>query len=251
MSEQKFPSQSQIERRTDEIVNGYGLPYLPELPGIMFRRLTPVEKSESSRAYSRHLKEDMKAGGRFSADLLMTELRRRCLEVGMNYDDLLAQEDAFQRRIFDESPIELRNAAPRLSAEEIEAMDPERREEYLTQLRERARQVQEYLANLFTPEEQIIRGQIQQVKNLQDNLQLQTYEYHAKRRMFKAELLLGARREGNPAEPFFASMDVLDELEDVEPALFVALVGKWRTFKEGRWPGFTHRSFSTAGTGTK
>lgn len=251
MSDNKFPTQGQIERRADEIVNGCGLPYLPDLPGIMFRRLTGAEKGESSRAYSRYLKEDMSKGGRFSSDLLMTELRRRCLEVGLNYDDLLVQEETFQKRIFENAPPELRDAAPKLIEEETAAMDAEARNVYLGKRQERGRQVKEFLDEHFTAEEKIIRGQIQQVKNLQDSLQLHTYEYQAKRHMFKAELLLGARQETDPATPYFANMEALDELEDTAPALFVALVGKWREFKEGRWPGFMRRSSSTPGTGTR
>lgn len=254
--EPKFPTQEQIERRFDQIIDGLGYPVIPALPGLVFRRLNLGERGEASRAFSRFLVEDMAKGGRFSEPLLMTELRRRCLEVGANYDDLMAAEEAFKKRIYDESPPDLSGEARRLTDEELAVMAPEARDAYIAQLRERANRIREFLANLFTPEEKIVRGQIEQVKNLQANLQANTYEHHARVHRRLTEILSGARREvpGTPADrwpPYFGSLEELYDLGDTDEATWLTLCAKWVEFREGRWPGFTPRpsSIPTPGAG--
>lgn len=243
----KFPTQEQIEERADVIINGIGHPHLPALPGITFRRLTLAERGEASRAYSRHLKEDMTAGGRFSEMLLPTELRRRCREVGLDYDELMAAEEEFTRRIVDRAPAELRDPAGRLSDDEIAAMPAEAREQYLAELRERGQAILEFLGTLFAPEEQVARAQIAQVKALRDHLMLNTYEHHARVRRQMTEILAGA--VGSDGKSYFPSLDALYDLEDTDHATWLKLAAKWREFKEGRWPGFTPRSSSTPSPG--
>jgi hypothetical protein len=250
MSEPQFPTREQVERRTDQIIEGIGYPHLPALPGIAFRRLTLVEKGDVSRGHSAFLFSDMAKGGRFSEPLLMTELRRRCLEVGLNYDQLMAQEEEFERRIFDRAPANLRDLAKRLSEEEIMAMAPEARTEYIEQLKRRNAEVEEYIRTLFTPEEQITRGQAKQVEKLYNELRALTYEHHARVRQRCLEILHGARRPADGAPPsewpaYFSSLEEIYELEDVDQSTWLALAAKWREFKEGKWPGFTRRSSST------
>lgn len=253
MSEQQFPTQSQIERRADHIIGGLGYPYLPALPGIVFRRLTLGEKGEASRAFSRALKEEMASGARFSDALVMTELRRRCHEVGIDYDELMAREEEFQRRIYDLAPADLA-AEQRLTDEEVAAMPDEDRESYLAQLKERGQRIMAFFANLFTPEEKIVRGQIEQVKLLKAQLQQETYEHHARIRERLVEILRGARREveGESADkwpPYFSSLEELYDLGDTDRDTWLQLADKWKHYKAGLWPGFTRQSSSIPGNG--
>lgn len=251
MSEQQFPTREQIEQRIDQIIDGFGYPHLPALPGIVFRRLTLAERGEVSRAYSKFLKEDMTQGGRFSEFLMPTELRRRCREVGLDYDELMAQEESFQQRTFDQAPADLRGPATVLTDEEFEQLTPEAQQSYRDSMIKRGEAIKEFLLNLFTPEERTIRAQIAQVQNLETHLKQQTYEHHARVHRMLEEILRGARRADDLAEPYFGSIDELYELQETDPTTWLSLSAKWREFREGKWPGFTPRSSSTPGAGSK
>lgn len=238
----KFPTGAQVEARAAEIINGIGFPYIPVLPGLTFQRLGLAQRGESSRAYSRFLKEDMAQGGRFAEALLPTELRRRCTEVGIDYDDLTVAAEELQRRVFDTAPADLRDAAPRLTDEEFAAMSTEEQELYNSQLRERGLRIKEFLEGLFSPAEKAIRAQVDQVKLLETQLRYQTYEHHARVHQRLVEIQLGARTE--TGEPYFASIDEIAELEQTDVATYLILCERWREFLEGRWPGFMPRSSS-------
>jgi hypothetical protein len=235
-----FPTREQIEARTDQIIDGIGYPHLPKLPGITFRRLTLAERGRANLARSRFLKDAMAEGGRFSRALLPTELRRRCLEVGIDYDDLMAQEEAFQKRIFDQAPVELRTARPRLTNEEVAALPKEASEAYFAQLQQAGQLLMKFINSLFTPEERLIRAQIEQVKQLRAQLELDTYDHHADVHERLTEILYGARTENG--EPYFAGIDDLYELQDTDQSTWLSLCAKWREFKAGTWPVIKHRA---------
>lgn len=243
----KLPTALQIETRADHIINGVGYPHLPALPGIEFHRLNLPQKGMVSRAYSRFIMDEIAAGALFSETLLPTHLRKACQRVGIDYDALMAKEEEFQKRIFDQAPTEFRGLPRRLSDEEFAQLPQEGKDAYIAALQEHTRAVNEFMHNLFTPEERLIRGQIDQVKNLRTQLLAETYEHHARIHQRLTEILHGARHVDGT--PYFGSLDELYDLRDTDEPTWLALCAKWREFKEGRWPGFTPRSSSTAKPG--
>jgi predicted RNA-binding protein len=124
-------------------------------------------------------------------------------------------------------------------------MSPEEKAAYVESLRPRGLEIKEFLDGLFTPEEKIVRAQIEQVKELQTELMGETYEHHARMHQVLQEILRGARREEDQTKPYFPSLDALYDLDDTDHNAWLLLVAKWGEFKHGRWPSFTRPSSST------
>lgn len=226
-----------VQRRLETVSSGTYMPEIPGLIGIIFVKMNLQERGQSARSYSFKLKELMSAGGYFSEALLPSVLQKACRENGIDINVLKKERD-IQKRFYDSIPKEYTEPYDELTEEEVAELPPEERDRRDQELEERGKQIMEFMQNFYTEEDQKILEQCRQIEALEQHLKNNTAEHLSRKYQIENEILLCARQSDDINQPYFSSIEEIQELEFTNRQGLIQLYLKWKQFKEGMLPEF-------------
>jgi hypothetical protein len=235
-----------IGQRLTDIKNGEYAPSIEGLPNLLFVKLDNKVKGIASRTYSKSLFEYLREGLKSEA-MLPQMLKQTCADAGLDIKVLNSKVD-LMKKIYDNTPDELQGPYDSLTEEEVEQLSPEENEARSKGIAERGKRILEHITNIYTPEDQEILNQIQQIEAIERNLRNNTAERYARQDQMVVELLHCCRRIDNPVAAYFTSVDEIADVDNAKRGALVQLFMKWAQFKEGKLPEY-FRSDNTAQPG--
>ncbi len=226
-------TQEQIERRAEGVVSGS---YRPDVPGldVLFIRMTLSDRGASSRAYSAKLKELFDAGGYFSEFALPNVLRKVCQDNHLDLD-ALQRKRAIQERLFRSIPPDLQGPYDSLTDEEVAELPAEARESRQQAIAERGQRSVEWLAHFYADADREVLAEAEQIEQLENHIRSHTAEHLARKHQMEMEILRCTRQAGNPEQPYFKS---IEQIQNLPPAVLTPLYMKWKQFREGMTDAF-------------
>jgi hypothetical protein len=143
---------------------------------------------------------------------------------------LLDRKLAIQRKLMVSVPAHLAGPFDQLTEEEVAELSPEEQVDRDEAIRERGKEIAEYMQGVLTDEEREQLAQINLMEQLREDLYYNTAEYHARRHQMVTEILLCARKAEQHDKPYFTSED---ELEVLPVGTLADLFLAWKQFREG------------------
>lgn len=244
------PTREQIQKRLDAVASTTFMPDIPGLEGLVLVKLDPAMKNKANLAYSQRLKELYAMGGFFSEALLNSTLKNICQQNGFDYTAQRRRRE-LEKRFYDSVPPEFKDPALRISQEELAEKSPEEQEEIVKALQERGAKINEFMQNFYKPEDYELIAMADEIDNLEAHIKSNTAEHHARVYRTMVEMIAGCRyiklthkewAEKTPeersllikqAEPYFPSVEAIDQLAEINNPALQELFMKWHQFKEG------------------
>jgi hypothetical protein len=250
------PTQEQIETRWHQIVDGLGVPYIPELPDIAFRKVTKLDRAICEQIREEKIAELRAEGGYIDILDIPGKMQEWAEERNINLDKVTKDYREYLQRTIKSCPVDLtRPSTKQFSEEEIAGMSDEMKEKYRIEETERISQYLNWVDANITKGERKTRDSLLLIRAKEKELEDWSYQPLASTYSDCAKMILCSIYKSDE-KPYFEALDNIELKKNKEtrtaiskaieewdrlnltPSAEQTMVRKWKEWVEGRLMDF-------------
>jgi len=250
------PTQEQIENRWHQIVDGLGVPYIPELPNIAFRKVTKLDRAVCESIREEKIAELRAEGNYIDMFDIPGKMHDWAEERDLNIEKIEKDYREYLRRTITSCPSELtRPSTKQFSEEEVAGMSEEMKEKYQKEEMERITSYLNWVDANVTKPERKARDNLLLIRAKEKELEDWSYQPLASTYADCAKMILCSIYKSDE-KPYFEALDNIEIKKNKETRIAInkaieewdqlnltplaeqTMVRKWKEWMEGRLMDF-------------